>query len=341
MAKKPGRAKRFFRLLFALAVVLGALGYWANTQLQPTAPAAAFHIRYDDPKSLKAVLQHLQQKGVVRNAAVADLYSRIAKTPRQVKRGTYSVKPGMTVDELFKSLQNPIRQMVRIPETYWASRVAPLLEEKGVVKAEDYMKWVHSPQEFQDQVSFPLPKSGSLEGYLYPDTYDLPPLLGAKQTILRQLKAFEEKVYKKVPEGTDLRETLIVASMVQLEVMLDSERPIVAGVIQNRMHIKMPLQIDATILYGLQEWRKLTYKDYREVDSPYNTYRIKGLPPGPICSPSVKSVEAALNPASHTYLYYVALPEGRHMFSSTYDQHLKNIQRRKAALAQQAEKASP
>lgn len=338
MAKKPGRIKRLLQFLFGLAVILGILGYWAFKQLQPTGAGKAFFVRYDSPLPVKTVLTDLQKRGVVRDAMVADFYSRLLRKPRQIRRGTYEFRPGMKIEEVYKSMENPIRQMVRLPEVFWASRTAKILEEKGVTTNDDYMKWVNDPQAFQSYVSFPLPKTGSLEGYLYPDTYDLPPMLGAKETIIRQLKTFEQKVFKKLPPKTDLRRALTIGSMVQLEVMLDNERPKVAGVIENRVKQKMPLQIDATVLYGLQEWRRLTFKDYKETDSPYNTYRIKGLPPGPICSPTLPNVLAALNPDKHPYVYYVALPEGRHLFSSTYAEHLKNIEKRKAALKMQAQK---
>jgi UPF0755 protein len=115
--------------------------------------------------------------------------------------------------------------------------------------------------------------------------------------------------------------------MVELEVAKDEERPIVAGVIENRLKRKMPLQIDATLLYGIGKWRRLTFKDYKEIKSPYNTYTHQGLPPGPICSPTVKSIEAALHPATHNYLYYVAMPEGYHLFAETYKEHLANIKK--------------
>ncbi len=337
MPKRPSKAKRFFTFLFGLIVIFAILGYYAKTQIQPMPSGKEFYVRYNDPLSLNTALQDMQKRQVVRNAGIASWYARYKKTPRQVKSGTYQFKPGMTLEEVLASLQKPIRQMVRIPETYWASRVGTLLEQKGVATKADYMKWVNDPQAFQKYVKFPLPKSGSLEGYLYPDTYDLPPLLGAQQTIIRQLKNFEKRVASKLDPNINLTRAVVIGSMVQLEVAQDQERPIVAGVIENRIKLGMPLQIDATILYGLQEWRRLTFKDYREANTPYNTYRRKGLPPGPICSPGQKSIEAALSPAKHTYLYYVALPEGRHMFSSTYPEHLKNIEKRKAALAKQAQ----
>jgi UPF0755 protein len=194
------------------------------------------------------------------------------------------------------------------------------------------MALVAKPEEFKEDVSFPLPK-GSLEGYLYPDTYDLPPLMTPREVIDRQLTNFQKRVWEGFNKPKNLHRAIIIASMVEMEVARDDERPMVAGVIENRLAKNMALQIDAAINYGIQKWRPLTYADYRNVDSPYNLYRTKGLPPGPICSPTTKSIKAALNPAKHKFLYYVALPSGRSLFAETYDQHLKNVARRRAAIA--------
>ncbi|MEA2552123.1 MAG: hypothetical protein QOJ65_299 [Fimbriimonadaceae bacterium] len=286
-----------------------------------------FYVRFNDVTPLNTALDKLKADAVVRNPSAMATYAKIKRESRPVGIGTYQVHGGMTAEQIFKALHDPVEQMVRLPETNWAARSANILERKQVTAAEEYMDLVHRPQEFQKDVSFPLP-SDSLEGYLYPDTYDLPPLLGARETILRQLKAFEKKVYEPLGKPSDLQRLLTIASMVELEVMKDPERPVVAGVIANRIKINMPLQIDASLLYGIQKWRPLTVADYRTIDSPYNTYTHKGLPPGPICSPTVKSVEAAMHPATHDYLYYVAMPgTGQHLFAPSYDGHLANIQK--------------
>jgi UPF0755 protein len=131
----------------------------------------------------------------------------------------------------------------------------------------------------------------------------------------------------------ELHRAVVIGSMIELEVMRDDERPVVAGVVENRLKIGMRLQLDATVLYAMQRWKNPTRRDLVETRSPYNTYLVAGLPPGPICSPTVKSVRAALQPKAHDYLYYVALPTGQHMFAATYPEHLRNIRRRKAAIA--------
>ena len=218
---------------------------------------------------------------------------------------------------------------MRLPATNWAKRDANLLQRHEVCTADEYMAEVTHPQDHR--TDFPLP-AGTLEGYLYPDTYDLPPLLGAKAVVGRQLQAFRDKVWEPLGHPANLARILTVASLVQLEAGRDDERPVIAGVIENRLARGMRLQIDASILYGLGKWRRLTFRDYKEVDSPYNLYRHSGLPPTPICSPSVASIRAAIDPAHHNYLYYVALPDGHSLFAATYEEHKKNIARRKAAM---------
>lgn len=328
------RKRRILLGSLVLGVAIGGgIAFWLNSGLTPMPWGKPVYVRFEAQTPLRQALERLREMGVVRNPAAFQVFSRIKRYPQVVGEGTYSVRPGMKAHQVLNAIRLPIRQLVRLPETNWASRNAKIIEENGVASAEEYLALVKHPQAFANAVSFPLPASGSLEGYLYPDTYDLPPLLGARGAIERQLRAFEEKVWKPMGEPKDLRRAVIVASLVQMEVARDSERPIVAGVIENRLRLKMPLQIDAAVLYGMGTWKALTRADIQSANSVYNTYKHSGLPPGPICSPSADSVAAALKPAKHDYLYYVAMPEGYHLFSATYSQHLANIRKRKEALS--------
>lgn len=331
MGKRKFGCMQFGVIGLLLAAALGALAL--QRAIQPTASSEPFYVRYDHPTPIATVLEDLEKRGVVRSSRAMTLYAKLRRKGDAVRSGTYELKGGLMPDPLLAALRKPVRQMVRMPETNWSSRSANILEQKGVTTAADYNAAVKDPARFQDAVSFPLPKD-SLEGYLYPDTYDFPPLLGADGVIRRQLRNFEKRVWEGLKQPKDLHDVLTKASLVELEVARDDERPVVAGVIENRLRIGMRLQIDAAVLFGMQKWQRLTFKQIRESDSPYNTYQNAGLPPGPICSPSVKSIEAVLAPAKHDYLYYVALPTGQHMFSATYDEHLANIQRRKKALAE-------
>jgi UPF0755 protein len=318
-----------------LVLVLALAGFgiwrWAVGQLEPIGAGSPFYVRFDKKTPLEDALKRLQGEGVVRNADILARYARWRKLPGAVETGTYEITPGAKADALLAALRKPIRQMVRIPEGWWIARVAQRLEEKGVCRAEDYIALANEPERFAKDVDFPLPKD-SLEGYLFPDTYDLPPLLGAEATIRRQLKTFEAKVVKPLGNPADLHRLVTIGSLVEAEVALDAERPIVAGIIESRLAKKMKLQIDATVLYALQEWKELGPGVVNTIDSPYNTYRIQGLPPGPIGSPGLKSIEAAAKPAATEYLYYVALPNRSHLFAADYPTHLANIRKRQAAL---------
>lgn len=331
MAK--GKKKGCAGCLVVLALIGIGLYFAGSALLAPTVPGPKRYIRFATNTDFDQALSRLQKEGFIRSSLATSLYGRITKKAGPVKEGTYEFAPGMDADTLLAALQKPVRQMVRLPETNWARRSASLLEKAGVCTADEYMELFNQPSQFQDKVSFDLSKAETLEGYLYPDTYDLPPMLGAKGVIERQLANFEKKVLDGKTAPPNFRRTLIIASMIELEVMKDDERPIVAGVIENRITKGIPLQIDACLLYGIQKWRTLTFADYRNIPGPYNVYTHKGLPPGPICSPTNKSIRAAMKPAQHGYLYYVALPDGRHLFSATYPEHLQNIGRRKAALA--------
>lgn len=329
----PRRKRRLPWLLAGL--VAGAAcagGVWYAANIRPTPAGAPFFVRFSEPMPIGEALRELKDRGVVRDVLAMRVHGWVNGKRKAVQTGTYQVQPGMEADEVYRALGVPIRQMVRLPETNWARRSANLLERAHVASAEEYMRLFADPARYRGKFKIPLPEQGTLEGFLYPDTYDLPPLLGAEGVVERQLATFQERVMPLFGPQDDVYRTLIVASMIELEVALDPERPKVAGVIENRLRKGMRLQIDACLNYALQEWRPLTFADYRNIDSPYNTYRHAGLPPTPICSPTVASVRAALKPARHEYLYYVAMPGKYHLFATTYAEHLRNIERRKAAL---------
>jgi UPF0755 protein len=170
---------------------------------------------------------------------------------------------------------------------------------------------------------------------LFPETYELKKDSTTKDMVLRMASELDKKLAglptdwpeKLKQRGLTFHQLMTVASMIEREVVDDEERPLVAGVIYNRMKIGMKLQIDATVQYALDKPKDRLFEKDLLIDSPYNTYKIAGLPPGPIASPSLKSIEAALYPAESNYLFYVTKGDGtqKHVFAETYDQHLKNI----------------
>lgn len=260
-------------------------------------------------------------------------YSVLRKHSQTVRLGTYQFAPGMSTDAVLASFDKPVRWMIRIPEQNWALRTANLLEKKSVLPASDYLDLVGKPDAYRNKFPFPI-EGQTLEGYLFPDTYAMAPLMPASDLVDRQLAAFQKKVWEGLNKPRNLYRTLIIASIIELEVARDEERPIVAGVIENRLAKGMKLDMDATVCYARQRWGALTKKDLVSIISPYNTYLNKGLPPGPICSPSIKSIKAAMEPAKHPFLYYVAMPDGHQLFSKTIQEQEHNIKLRKLAIAQ-------
>lgn len=309
--------------MVGIAAALYGAKVWIDGQVASMPEGEEFYVRWEG-ESFESAANELKERGVVRNVDALKVYARWRKGFVAPDNGTYQFRPGMTADQILAAMHEPVKQMVRIPEGRWIAWVGSILEEKGVCTQADYVEAANDPARFAEDVSFPLPE-GSLEGYLYPDTYELPPLLGADGVIERQLQAFEAKVWDKLEGHPDPNRILTIASMVELEAALDRERPMVAAVIENRLRIDMPLQIDATVNYARQEWGVLPPNFVRTVKSPYNTYLNRGLPPGPIGSPGAASIEGALEPASHDFLFYVARPDRSHYFTRTYAEHRRMI----------------
>jgi UPF0755 protein len=322
--------------LFLLAVTLLLVGIviagnsWMKSKTAPMPDGETQLVRFESGLPFGQAMKRMKEMGVIQDVTAITVYAKLKGKFEAFRSGTFEVKPGMTADEVFVALNKPVKQLVRIPEGWWIARIAKRLEEKNVCKAEEYIEWASKPQEFAKYVDFKLPEK-SLEGYLYPDTYDLPPMLGARETIKIQLRNFKKRVIDELPKDANIDRLVNIGSMVELETALDEERPRVAGVIENRIRKGMRLQIDATVLYALQEWKNLGPGIVNTVDSPFNTYRIDGLPPGPIGSPSAASILASHRPESHNYYFYVAMPDKSHLFSTEYSTHLSNINRARAA----------
>lgn len=323
MAKKG--CKGCCGCLVALGIIAVAAGIGVS-QLLPTAPGPSQYVRFNKSTRMRTALADLESKGLVRNALVLEIYARAVRAPVEVKSGTYSIKGGLAPDKVLEALRSPVKKLVRLPEGWWAARVARRLEEQGVCQADAYLEVLKAPP-LVDGLEFL--KGTSPEGFLFPDTYNLPPLTPPEDIVRLQLATFKRKVMEGSPD-TDWKRVVTIASMVELEAAKADERARIAGVIVNRLAKGMALEIDATVLYALQEWKQLGRGEVRTVQSPYNTYLNKGLPPGPIGSPGLASVRAAQKPEKHGYFFYVARPDQSHYFAATYPEHLANIRKARA-----------
>lgn len=329
-----GKATKIILGTVLLGVVGGGFaGYsWLKSGLRPSPLTAKKYIHIEGNTGRRIVLNRLEREGVIRSSDALEIYARYKKSPDMVPDGIYLFKPGMYSYQILDTLQGPLKQMVRIPEGRWIAWVGEILEGKNVCTKEEYVALASKPDEFRGKHKW-LPEGiATLEGFLYPDTYDLPPTIGARAVIDQQLRAFEKRVEPENLTPEELKRAVTIGSMVELEAQKDNERPMVAGVIENRIAKNMRLELDATVLYGLQEWKVLGPGQVRKVISPYNTYLNAGLPPGPIGSPGVASIRAALDPDEHPYFFYVAKGDGsgEHLFAITYADHLKNIRTARA-----------
>lgn len=318
--------------LFGLLIVaLGAGGGWFYHQTRPLDNAFQPQlVRLREPIDADALAQRLYERKLVRNPRLLAWWlQRRGKT--QIAAGDYEFSPSQSMFAIADILihERFTRNWVTIPEGWTIARIAERLHERGVAGKEEFLRLCQQPQRFED-IEMPLPKELHLEGYLFPSTYRLPPGTGAEQAIRTMLQTTRQRVYLRYKDmmeqrGLTLHELLTIASMIEKEVLHDDERPRVASVIYNRLKRNMPLQIDATVLYGMGYWKeRVLYKDLKH-PSPYNTYLNRGLPPGPIANPGLASVRAALEPESTEYLFYVAQADGYHRFSRTYEEHLRAI----------------
>ena len=282
--------------------------------------------------SANQVGEILMQNELVRSPRLFSLYARFTGLDSQIKAGQYKLNSSFSTKELLNELVEGrlAEQSFTVPEGYTTAQIANLLDSKGLAGKNDFLKAV-STAVFDYPFLQDLPAGEKrLEGYLFPDTYqvasDSTPVSIINMMLERFAREMEELDYAAQAgrSGVTLQEAVIIASLIEREARVDTERPLIAGVIYNRLKIDMPLQIDATVQYALGATRpELSYQDL-EIDSPYNTYKIYGLPPGPISMPGRKSLLAAVQPTDTEYLYYVANPDGSHAFATTLEEHEAN-----------------
>jgi UPF0755 protein len=324
------------RLLIVALLVLAVSGIAAGgaalylTQPPEEAPGDSF-FRVSPGDSLGVIAEQLENRGFIRSGLVLRLYARIMKTDDDLQTGYYSLPAGASMFEVHDILLTGKQHLIQvtIPEGLPLSRIATILEEKGIVKAEEFRQASES-QVLLDEFDIP---ADSLQGYIYPDTYRMPLESPADSILRHMVKTFfrkleESGIRRDDYSPTEFQDRIILASIVEREYRLAEEAPLIASVFLNRLDIRMPLQSCATVVYVLTEEmgrnhpKFLTYRDL-EVSSDFNTYQNYGLPPSPICNPGVLAIEAAFSPADSDYLYFlVEDPEsGRHRFTTTLSEH--------------------
>lgn len=330
--------KKVFIMCILIVIIIASGLVYFNIQTGPYDLSSEKQVLVDIKKgsSLNSVSEKLFKKKLIKNKLFFKITAKVNNMDKGIKAGLYKINQSHSNKEILDILNSGrvYKDLVKItiPEGFEAHQIADRISKLGLVDKNKFMDLVNNPSEFSQSYTFLNEEDIlSLEGYLFPDTYFFDKNYSEKDIINVMLKRFDQiytDEYKNIQneKNLTLNQVISLASIVEREARLDKERSIIAGVFYNRMNINMPLQSCATVQYILGERKpNLSFEDIK-IDSPYNTYKNSGLPPGPIASPGKKSIEAALYPKNVDYLYFVAKKDGSHSFSKNYNDHLKRKQ---------------
>jgi len=275
---------------------------------------------------VKDVANELEEKNVIKSSSAFYWYARIHDLDTNIISGRFLLNPSMNVPEILSKISTPSESeaIITIQEGLTIKDIDKKLAEMGLTKEGDFTTATKNFKDFDPYKFLPKDSKNSnltvlLEGYIFPDTYFLEPVnFDPNNLIYKSLNNFA----KKTKELKITNETIIIASIIEKEVRNDEDRAIVSGILWKRLNSGWKLDADATLLYTKDD-NKITTADLNS-DSPYNTRKFKGLPPTPICNPSIKSIEAALNPQSSNYWFYLTTEDGTAVYAATNEEHNAN-----------------
>jgi len=331
-----GVVKYFIGLVGLLVVFSGYALWWLDTWAETTIYLNdAVIVRYPKKTSLQVLSKELDRQGVVSNEWFFRLWVRFLSQYKYFQAGKYKFSEAVSPQKIALTLSKgdiykELVLQITVPECFRYKQIAERLLETNIGRAEDYEKLFYS-KSLRDKYSIP---GKSIEGYLYPATYlfyDTPPT--PEEVITNMIEEFFEKVptdyvVQLEKRGLSLYEGVVFASLIEKETAILDEKFKISEVIWRRLKNNSPLGIDAAIIYGIKNYRgDIKNRHLRDRKNPYNTRIHKGLPPTPICSPSLSSLKAILNPTNRGYYYYVLIPDGekKHHFSRNYKEHKKYV----------------
>ena len=324
-------------IALVLLVILGggALAGMAWTRMQTPFkgyPGPEQFVQIPAGAGAADIRERLLAAGVVQDALTLRLAMRWTGASRDLQAGEYRFDRPMTAIEVVSKIArgDVYGQRITFPEGLTIREMAALYESRGLGKAREFIDASRNVALIRDLD----PDATDLEGYLFPDTYTVGRTAVASQLIESMVAGFRAAFPGDSPQPADqppltTRQLVTLASLIEKETAKPDERPVVSAVYRNRLRIGMGMQADPTVVYALQKAGRYDgniRKDDLAINSPYNTYRYKGLPPGPIASPGKASLEAALKPAAVDFLYFVSRNDGSHVFAKTLDEHNRNVQ---------------
>lgn len=328
------KSKLVIVLVIFVIITLPLVGSFAYLMMPVSSGDRTFEVRISKADTKDEVMTKLKKVGAVKIPFIASTYFSMVSS--DLTPGTYEFQTSSSVKSMLDTIsdgeangENGID--VTIPEGYSVDQIADKLLSEGIIESKaEFLNEINQGDfsEYEFTKSLPKDRKVRLEGYLYPDTYKFEKNTSNRDIILKMLESFNTYSYPEVKEGAkklSVSEDDIVkmASVIEKEARSDEERPIISGVFYNRIKANMKLQSCATVLYALGEHKDKLYLKDLEVDSPYNTYKNAGLPLGPIASPGIKSIEGAVNPENHDFIYFVLQNNGKHFFTKDYNEFLK------------------
>lgn len=316
--------KRLFVFLLFVVIVVGGISLWwingvkaVGSGITPE-PSLEQMFIIQKGKGIREVSSDLKRQGLIRDPIVFFLYLKLTGNDKKIQAGLYQLSPVMNVSQIVETLLHGTNDIwVTIPEGLRGEEIGEILKKHFETYRDDEVKELISEN-----------------GYLFPDTYLMP----KKATIQQIISVMKENFVKKInsvglrQDSPNLGSIVILASLIEREAKTDNEKPVIAGILTNRLKDGMPLQVDATIQYvkGWDEkkeswWGDVSPFDYKNVQSPFNTYLHVGLPPSPIANPGLEALRAAANPASTPYYYYLHDKNGEIHYAETILEHNNNV----------------
>ncbi|MGH7209627.1 MAG: endolytic transglycosylase MltG [Nitrospiraceae bacterium] len=323
-------------LVACILCAAGIVGYQAarwtilplvDPSSSPEPPAVRI-IEVSEGTTFRQLSALLENERLIASQWGFEILGRLTWADRRIPAGEYALHAGMRPTEILRQLRNGqvVQYPVTIPEGYTVAQIANLLEQKGLADKAEFLGLARDSN-FIRTLGLDL---SSLEGYLFPNTYHVPRRATSKDIISAMVtdlwQAFTPAFRARARDvNMSIHQVLTLASVIERETSVDGERELISAVFHNRLRRKIPLQSDPTVIYGLKHYDGNLRKRDLAVASPYNTYRVRGLPPGPIANPGARSIRAALFPAPTTFLYFVSRNDGTHVFSSTLDEHNRAV----------------
>jgi len=333
-------------LIFIVVGILILLSIWFSYGIYwPSQPASETQVvvNIEKGQGLREIALNLRKEGIIKSENLFNFFALISGVQNNLQAGKYALSPSMNIAEIVKKLSEgeTIKEKITIIEGWNLRDIGFYLENKGIAQAEelweiagfpavDYSKTsdLPKPNDFSQEFEFlkAKPENVSLEGYLFPDTYEITPFFSVEEIIKKMLENFKEKINSQLKEeikkqGKTLHQILTMASLLEDEMQNFEDRQIAAGILWKRLKSGWPLQVDATLTYITGKPSSELTKQDLQIDSSYNTYKYYGLPLGPICNPGLEAIKAAVYYKPTSYWFYLTTPEGETIFSETLEEH--------------------